>query len=167
MQITERTPGDLGELRAMARREKSAEQKDRLMVAVLSIKEHPTAEIQRLLCRSRGFVQRWAYAYRDGGIQALKDKPRGGSVAKITGDNLVKLKARLDAGPTAQDHVCTLRGRDIRRIAKEELGTEVSLSSVYRTLDAMGYSCLVPRPHHEKQDMAAQKKFKDESAPLL
>ena len=87
--------------------------------------------------------------------------------AGALGDSLVKLKARLDAGPTAQDHVCTLRGRDIRRIAKEELGTEVSLSSVYRTLDAMGYSCLVPRPHHEKQDMAAQKKFKDESAPLL
>jgi hypothetical protein len=29
-----------------------------------------------MLQRSRGFVQRWAYAYREGGIEALKEKPR-------------------------------------------------------------------------------------------
>jgi transposase len=167
MQIPERATGDLTKLRSMARRERKAEQKDRLMVAVLAIEGTETAEIQRVLCRSRGFVQRWAYAYRDGGIEGMKDKPRGGSVAKITGENLAKLKARIDAGPTQDDKVCTLRGKDIRRIAKDELGTEVSLSSVYRTMETLGYSYLVPRPRHEKQDPAAQKKFKEESAPLL
>jgi len=167
MLITERQPGDLDRLRTLARREARAEQKDRLMVAVLAIERRETADIQRSLCRSRGFVQRWAYAYRDGGIEALRDKPRGGSVAKISGVNAQRLKARLDAGPTEADGVCTLRGKDIQRIAREELGTTVGLSSVYRTLERLGYSCLAPRPRHEKQDLAAQKAFKDESAPLL
>jgi len=167
MLIIERTAGDLQRLRQLARREKRAEQKDRLMAPALAIEKLDTKGIQKALGRSRGFVQRWAYAYRDGGIEALKDKPRGGSVAKISGDNALKLRARIDAGPTQADGVCTLRGRDIQRIAREELATDVSLTSVYRTLHTMGYSCLAPRPRHEKQDLEAQKKFKEEAAPFL
>jgi len=167
MHITERQPGDLTRLRKLAARQKNAEQKDRLMAAALAVEGIETSDIQRALCRSRGFVQRWAYAYRDGGIEALKDKPRGGSVGKITGENLEKLRARIDAGPTARDKVCTLRGRDIQSIAREELGVEISLNGVYRTLQRMGYSCLTPRPRHEKQDLEAQKRFKDEAAPLF
>ena len=62
--------------------------------------------------------------------------------------------------------MCTLRGKDVQRIAREELGTILGLSTVYRTLERMGYSCLAPRPRHEKQDLAAQNLFKDR-APLL
>lgn len=167
MLIKEREAGDLKRLKQLARREKHAEQKDRLMVPVLAIEQRETEDIMKSLCRSRGFVQRWAYAYRDGGIGAVKDKPRGGSEAKISGEKAARLKARLEAGPTAADGVCTLRGKDIQRIALEELDTKVGLSSVYRTLERLGYSCLAPRPRHEQQDLEAQKKFKDESAPLL
>lgn len=167
MLIKERTPGDLKQLRGLAAKEKDAEQKDRWLTALHAASGEETADIQKMLLRSRGFVQRWAYAYRDGGLEALHDKPRGGSKPKINGELRQKLKARIDAGPLPQDKVCTLRGKDIQRIAKEELGVSVGLSSVYRTLEALGYSCLAPRPRHEKQDLEAQKTFKEESAPLL
>lgn len=167
MLIKEREAGDLKRLRALARREERAEQKDRLMVPVLAIEGRETEDIMGSLCRSRGFVQRWAYAYRDRGIEAVKDKPRGGSIGKISGEKAQKLKARLDAGPTEADGVCTLRGKDIQRIAREELGTQMGLSSVYRTLERLGHSCLAPRPRHEQQDLEDQKKFKDERAPSL
>jgi len=52
------------------------------MVATLANQKHETVDIQISLRRGRGFVQRWAYAYSDGEIEALKDKPRGESVAK-------------------------------------------------------------------------------------
>gem|GEM_PF-3637955 len=55
-----------------------------------------TAELQRALGRSRGLVQRWAYACRDGEVDAVIDKPRGGKLAKLRGENLVRLKARID-----------------------------------------------------------------------
>jgi hypothetical protein len=80
---------------------------------------------------------------------------------------LILLKERIDAGPTAGDGVCTLRAKDIQRIARNELGVSVGLGSVYRTLERMGSSCMAPcRPRHEKQDLAAQKAFKDTAAPL-
>lgn len=167
MLIEERTEGDLQRLVQLARREKRAEQKDRLMAAALAIEKLETDDIQKALGRSRGFVQRWAYACRDGGIEVLKDKPRGGSKPKLAREHEARLKARIDAGPTEKDKVCTLRGRDVQRIIREEFGVEVSLNAAYRTLHRMGYSCLAPRPRHEKQDLAAQKKFKEEFAPPL
>lgn len=167
MLITERAEGDIKALLDLARRERDAAQKDRYLAAAHAAGGMETLEIQRCLARSRGFVQRWAFAYRDGGIEALRAKPRGGSIAKITGTAAETLKARLDAGPLEADGVCTLRGKDVQRIAKDELNTKVSLTSVYRTLHRLGYSCLAPRPRHEKRDLPAQERFKKESAPLL
>lgn len=78
-----------------------------------------------------------------------------------------ELRARLEAGPRESDGVCTLRGRDVQRILDEEFGVKYSLQAVYDTLHRLGYSCLVPRPRHEKQDPEPQAKFKEELAPIL
>lgn len=48
-----------------------------------------------------------------------------------------------------------LRGRDVQRIARQELGTDVSLTTVNRTLHRVGYEWLMPRPRHEEQDAVA------------
>ncbi len=44
---------------------------------------------------------------------------------------------------------------------------KTSLTTVYRTLQRLGYACLVPRPRHEKQDLEAQRQFREEIAPLF
>jgi transposase len=167
MQITERDAGDLETLMRLARREKDAEQKDRYLCVVHACRGEETERIQSMLARSRGFVQRWAYAYRDGGIDALREKPRPGREPMLPRPREAELKARLDAGPTQADGVCTLRGKDVQRILEREFGVKYTLDGVYPLLHRLGYSCLSPRPRHEKQDLAAQTKFKEESAPLL
>lgn len=167
MQIAPRHVDDVDRLIMLARREKDAEQKDRYLCVVHACGGVETAQIQTMLARSRGFVQRWAYAYRDGGIEALKEKPRPGREPKLPRRREAELKARLDAGPTESDGVCTLRGKDVQRILELEFGVKYTLDGIYPLLHRLGYSCLAPRPRHEKQDLAAQKKFKEESAPLL
>ncbi len=54
-----------------------------------------------------------------------------------------------------EDGVCRLRREDVRRIIAEELDVTYSLQAVYNKLHRLGYSCLAPRPRHEKQDSAA------------
>jgi transposase len=166
MQITQRKDGDAAVLRSQARREKNAEQRDRYRAASLAIDGHETGEIQERLQRSRGFVQRWAYAYRDGGIEALRDKPRGGRTPKLPADRVEAFKARLEAGPRPEDGVCTLRGKDVQRILKNEFAVSLSLNGAYCLLHRLGYSCLKPRPRHEKNDPVAMEHFR-EAAPLL
>lgn len=166
MHIIERQDGDVVRLQSLARREKNAEQRDRYRAAMLAIDEHETGDIQDRLHRSRGFVQRWSYAYRDGGVEALKDKPRGGSKPKLPREHEEAFKARIEAGPRPEDGVCTLRGKDAQRILKDEFGVAMDLGNAYRTLHRLGYSCLKPRPRHEKQSPQAQQAFR-ERAPLL
>lgn len=167
MQVKERRSGDLAKLRALARREPHAEQRDRLLAVVKAIEGRETLAIAEAISRSRAFVQGWVYAYRDRGIEAIAARKRGGDRSKIKGLMAERLKARLGAGPTPADKVCVLRGKDVQRIAKHELGADVSLTTVYRTLQRLGYSCLVPRPRHERQDLEAQRQFREASAPLL
>jgi len=47
--------------------------------------------------RSREFVQRYAYAYRDGGVDAVCAKPRGGSKSRFSGDEQQRFYQRLCA----------------------------------------------------------------------
>ena len=78
MHIDERNTGDCDELNRRIRGESDAAQRDRYRAALLAIEGHETQTIMTMLARSRGFVQRWAYAYRDGGIEAIAVQPCGG-----------------------------------------------------------------------------------------
>jgi len=167
MHIRERASGDLKSLRQHIRGEKDADRRDRLRAVVLAIEGEDAPTIARLLGRSRRQIQDWAYAYRDGGIDAIHPPRPPGKKPRVHGEIADKLKARLDAGPTRADKVCTLRGKDVQRILREEMGVKLSLNAAYATLHRLGYACLAPRPRHEKQDLAAQRKFKEESAPFL
>lgn len=167
MRVSERHPGDGARLEELIGQEADADQRDRYRIALLALRGMEKLEIAALLGVCKRTVEDWAYRYRDGGIDALAVRARGGSKPKLDGPAAQQLAARLDAGPTAQDKVCTLRGRDVQRIAREELGADLSLATAYRTLHRLGYSCLSPRPRHEKQDLEAQEKFKTVSAPLL
>ena len=78
MDVRERERGDAARLEDLIDAEANAKQRDRYRAAFLALQSQETEEIMRMLRRSRGFVQRWAYAYRDGGIEALvPGKPKG------------------------------------------------------------------------------------------
>jgi transposase len=112
-------------------------------------------------------VQDWVYAYRDGGgIDDLLPGKSPGRPTKLPREREAEFKARLDAGPRPGDGVCTLRGKDVVSILEREFGVKYSLDGAYDLLGRLGYSCLTPRPRHEKNDPAAVAGFK-EQAPLL
>ncbi|MFO0829214.1 MAG: winged helix-turn-helix domain-containing protein [Phycisphaerales bacterium] len=109
--------------------------------------------------RSRRQVQAWAYAYRDGGIDAIHPPPGPGRRTKLPREREDELRARIDAGPRPEDGVCTLRGKDVVRILKREFGVSYSLDGANRVLRRLGYWSLRPRPRHEKKDLAKQQEF--------
>ena len=166
MDIVERDSGDVKRLEALVRTQHNAEQRDRLRVPILAIEGGETQEIQRQLERSRGFVQRWAYAYRDGGIEALQAKPKPGRPPRLPREREPELTARVDGGPRPGDGVCTLRGKDIQRLIEQSFGVRYSLNGVYRLLSRLGYTGLAPRPRHEENDPKIIEEFK-QRAPLL
>ncbi len=167
MHVQEGSPGDGAALSRLARVQRDAQQRDRYRVVLLVLEGLETQAIQDRLARSRGFVQRWAYAYRDGGIAALTAQPRGGSAPKLPPDWQAVFLERFKAGPTERDDgVCRLGGKDAVRILQSEFGVEYTLTGAYELLHRLGLSCLRPRPRHRKSDPTAGKQWL-ERAPFL
>lgn len=166
MRVTERAPGDIDELRRLAAGERDAMRRDRYRAVVLALGGGEAAGIAAALGRGRRNVQKWVYAYRDGGVAAVQPPRRKGRTPKLPRESEPAFKARLDAGAVPGDGVCTLRGADVVAVLEREFGAKYTLGGAYDLLDRLGYSCLRPRPKHEKADPAAAEAFKA-SAPLL
>lgn len=164
--MIERRPGDVAELNRRIRVERHALQRDKYRAITLALNGRRAPAIARALGRSRRAVQAWVYAYRDGWIDDLLPGKKTGQPTKLPRDQEARFRARLEAGPTEADGVCTLRGKDVVRILQTEFQASYTLDGAYDLLHRLGYSCLTPRPRHEKNDPAAVQNFKDR-APLL
>lgn len=166
MHVIERMPGDRDRLVKLVKAERHALRRDRYRAVLLALDGGEAAVIAETLGRARRSVQDWVYAYRDGGIDTIHPPKRPGRTPKLPREREDELRARLDAGPTEADGVCTLRGRDVVLILEREFGVKYSLDGAYDLLARLGYTCQSPRPRHEKRDPEAQEKFK-KAAPLL
>lgn len=166
MYIRERMPGDLDRLARLIRRERDAKQRDRYRMVLLALRGEEKARIAELLGVAKSTVEKWAYAYRDGGTDALVPGKAPGAAPKLAPELQEAFRRRMLEGPRPEDGVCALRGKDAVRILRAEFDAEYSLTGVYKLLHRLGLSCLSPRPRHEKSDTAAMEAFRA-SAPLL
>ena len=166
MTVTPRDPTDRQTLEEKVARERDALQRDRYRAVLLAMDGLAGDEVAARVGRSPRFVDEWVGRYRDGGLDALVPKKQPGRRPKLTAAQAEQLKRRLDAGPTEADGVCTLRGRDICKLVEAEFGVRHTLGGIYDVLRRIGYSCLVPRPRHRKNDPAAMAAFAA-GAPLL
>ena len=167
MKLAVRQEGDLERLDALMAREKDARQRDRLRAVRLALEGKQAPAIAAALGRSRRFVQEWAYAYRDGGVEAVRPGKSSGRPTKLPRDQEQAFRARMLAGPTKADGgVCSLRGVDAVKILEKEFGVRYTLDGVYDLLHRLRLSCLVPRPRHRKNDPQVMRQWLD-GAPLL
>ena len=148
-------------------RESNAKQRDRCRAVLLAMDALEGDEIAERVGRSPRFVDEWVGRYRKGGVEALVPKKQPGRPPKLTPQQEQALRARLDAGPRDTDGVCTLRGKDVCRIIEQEFGVVHTLGGIYDVLRRLGYSSLVPRPRHRKNDPQAMQRFVEHDAPLL
>jgi transposase len=133
---------------------------------LLAVEGLTAPQIAQRVERSRRFVQRGCYAYRDHGLDGLADKPRTGRPPQLDDAQQEAFKRRMLAGPTPADGVCTLRGVDAQRILEQEFGVNYCLNGVYALMHRLNLSCLKPRPRHRQSDPQTQQRWLDD-APFL
>lgn len=168
MKVTAHDAADAQRLQERVRREANAKQRDRYRAVLLAMDGRLEGDqIAEKLGRSARFVDEWLARYRRAGIEALVPRKQPGRRPKLTIQQEEQLKQRLDAGPRDGDGVCTLRGKDICRIIQKEFGVVHTLGGIYDVLRRIGYSSLVPRPRHRKNDPAAMQQFVEEQAPFF
>jgi len=130
--------------------------------AVILAKDGWTAPlIARSLGCSPRAVTNWVAQYNCGGIEALHERPRSGRPRSLAPEHYPRLKQRLDAPPRPEDGTCTLRAAEVRGIIESEFGVLMGRQAVYDLLHRLGYSDLMPRPHHEDANPEVQEFFKE------
>ena len=152
-----RTPDQLIDL---IRAEPHAKVARRLSAVRLALLGHPADAVAAHVLLSDRQVRTWVARYNAGGPDALADRPGRGRKAPLAPDQQQRLTARLRAGPTEADGVCSLRGEDVRRILREEFGVLRSLPAVYALLHRLGFEPLRPRPRHPRASDGDQEAFK-------
>jgi transposase len=155
----------IDELRSLARIESNPRMVLRLHAVALAKSGKTAPEVAAEVGYSRRGVQSWIHWYNHGGVEELRNQGGRGRKPTLSEAEREKLKQRLDGGPLPErdEGVCTLRGRDVRRILREEFGKVRCLSAVYNLLHEIGYNDLVPRPQHQDADPAALEAFKKTS----
>ena len=130
----------------------------------LAVKGYSCPKIMEITGAKRRTIQQWVHRYNKNGIDSLPDKPRSGQPTKLPREQEPAFCKRIEAGPTKTDTISVLNGPAIQRLLEREFGTVYSLRGVYDLLYRLGYSCLCPRPRHEKADPQAQQEFKKTSS---
>jgi len=151
------------QLLSLAKTEKDKHLAVRIQVVALAKQGLTCPAIVEMTGYCRRTIQKWIARYNQCGIKALSDKPRSGRPVKLPIDQYDQFCARVDAGPNPSDRTATFYGRDIQQILKKEYGVVYSLDGIYKLLHRLGYSCLRPRPRHNKADAVAQEAFKKTS----
>ena len=162
MQITDHM--DIADLQRLAKKEKVGRVRFRMQGIVMALQGMTGRAIGEALSVNQRTVRDWASRYNRGGVEALQEQPGRGRKTKLKAEDVMRFRARIDAGAQPEDGVCTLRGLDIQRILEQEFGVVYSLAGVYLLLHNLGYSSLMPRPQHAKSDPAVQEAFKKKFA---
>ena len=154
----------LQELQKLYRTENNAKLARRIHGVYLARKGLTGPQIMEITGSARRTIQQWVHRYNAGGLEALKDSPRPGQPTKLSRQRERAFCTRIEAGPSDKDGVSVLNGAVIRQILEKEFGARYSLWGTYHLLYRLGYSCLCPRPQHEKADPGLQEEFKKTSS---
>jgi transposase len=130
MDIVERNRGDRRRLAGLIAKESNVMQRDRLRSVLLVLQGRETLVVADAVGRSRRFVQRWAYAYRDGGIEAVRKRKAPGRQRRLTPEQEARFVKRVKAGALPGDGVSSLRGPQMRTILDREFGKTFSLNGI-------------------------------------
>ncbi len=128
MDIVERKSGDRRRLARLISTESDAMQRDRLRSGLMVLQGRQALEVADVVGRSRRFVQRWAYAYRDGGLEAVRGRTAPGRQRRLSPEQEARFVQRVKAGATPRDGVASLRGPQIQGILGREVGKTFSLN---------------------------------------
>ena len=153
----------------MAKGEKKLKklQRRRLRAARLLLKGVAQAEVARRVGVSRASVCEWNERLAEGGLDALRRRPRG-RPAGLDRAMRAQLAQALKAGAMANGYATELwtLGR-VGRLIEQRFGLKYSVSQVWRVLSAMGWSCQRPAGRARERNEQAIREWKQKRWPVL
>lgn len=153
-------------LRALARSAGDAKQSRRLLALSLIYDGGSRSEAARHGGVGLQSVRDWVLHFNADGPDGLLDGKSPGTPPRLNTAQRKALARMVEDGPVSYLHgVVRWRLSDLAAWIRDEYGISVDVSTLSRTLRAMGYRKLSARPRHHAQDPEAGAAFK-KTSPL-
>lgn len=144
---------------------KELEQRRRLAGELLRQGVQP-AEVARWVASSRQSVMRWSRLLERDGLRGLRRAGRIGRPPSLTDRQLERLAKLLKAGSVAAGYATEMWELPrIGALIRREFGVRLAVSSVWRTLQRMGWSVQRPTSRDRQQNPAGVMRWKQTRWP--
>jgi putative transposase len=159
------TEEEIKKVKEMLDKEKSLRVRKRYHALYLCFLGHTYRDIADIILISKDTVKNVVKSYRDGGLEALKDKPYGGRPKKLSDEqeeklkDLILTKLPVDVGFSAEFNWTS---EIVKQYIEKEYGVKYCLSGVNAVLKRLNLSYTRPTYVLAKADKEKQDEFKKE-----
>ncbi len=160
--------GDLSasDLRNLARKEGNGKVVARILAIASALDGLTREQAAKQAGMDRQILADWVHRYNEGGVEGLRDKPKGHPKRLLTSEQEAEIKARVLAGPDPEtDGLVRWRCVDIQAFIADTYKITLHKRTVAKLLTRMGLSHISVRPKHPKSDSEAQETFKKTLQP--
>lgn len=158
----------VGDLKLLVQRPKFAALRDRMRAVILRRQGKTFREIASTLNRSLDFVKCWNDRFKSQGAPGLESlRPQKVITKKLTLEQREELRKRINRGPQEADGVSVFTIPFIQKILSIEFGVNCSVSTISKTLRAMNFRKVKPRPIHPKNSKETMEKWQTIDLPLF
>lgn len=128
--------------------------------AILAVSDQPVDQVAKILRVSRRSIFRWVHRLKEGGAEALRDRPKGHRRSKLNDEQKAAVEHWVVTGQTAQGEPILWTVEKLRLAIAQEFHILPGKTPLWRFLKKMNLAPRRPRPRHAKADPAAQSAFK-------
>ena len=128
--------------------------------AIIAVADHPAENVADILKVSARSIFRWVEKFKTGGVDALKDRPKGHLRSKLNEKHKQTIERWITTSKTAQGESVHWTLRRLRTEIKKVFGIDIGITPLWTHLKKMDLVLRKPRPIHAKADKDAQEAFK-------
>ena len=147
------------DFRSLARREKNAQKRIRLLALAHFSEGHNRVEITNILKVSRTSVNKWVSDFLTDGLASLEHRTSPGRPPSLNETQSKQLTTFIEQKSLSEEGG-RLSGADINKYIFQHFAINYEPSSIYRVLKRLGFSWITSRSKHPKQSPKAQEAFK-------
>ena len=153
-----------GELRALAKRSKDANQSRRLLSLAAVRDGMDRSRAAKIGGMDRQTLRDWVHRFNAAGPDGLIDNWTSGPRPRLSPGQLAEFAKIVETGPDRKvDGVVRWRRIDLKRVIAERFGVNYHQRYVGKLLKKLGFSHISARPRHPAQDEQIVEAFKKTS----
>ena len=123
-----------------ARRERDGRIRTRILAIRYMQEGHTAPEAAKVFPISDTQHRIWVRRYAGAGLERHRARPRPGRPPILDPEKTEAFGERVRTGPVEAEGLAAYRGEDVRRLLKDEFGSDYSISGTYFLLHRLGFS---------------------------